>query len=140
MCCNNLLKTKLLICIKEKCVVVRRKRRLVAKLVIEKIDLQIIKGSQLDKHPRYCNRSQILRKIGGGGYKALYCEMTTQFRTRIAIGSFFRSVPGESCKKSTMTDDWSIKQVNTHTLQYLFEHLHCHSFNVHIGQGSYIRI
>ena len=44
-----------------------------------------------------------------GGYKDLYWEMTTKLRTRIAIGSFFRSVPGESCKKSTTTDDWSIK-------------------------------
>ena len=73
-----------------------------------------------------------MRKIGGG-YKALYWEMTTKLRTRIAIGSFFRSVPGESCKKSTTTDDWSIKLVNTHTRQYLFELLHIHIFNVHTG-------
>ena len=32
------------------------KARKKAKLVIEKIDQQIIKDSQLDKHPKYCNR------------------------------------------------------------------------------------
>ena len=52
-----------------KCVAVWEKRGLVAKLVIEKIDQQIIKGSLLNKHQRYCNRSKIMRKIGGGGIK-----------------------------------------------------------------------
>ena len=40
-----------------------------AKHVIEKINQQIIMDSELDKHPRYCNRSQIMRKIVRGGIK-----------------------------------------------------------------------
>ena len=79
-----------------KCVAVREKCGKDAKRVIEKIDQQI-NGSQLDKHPRYCNCSKILRKMGGG-IKALYCEMTTKLQD--LDWSFFRSVPGEICKKS----------------------------------------
>jgi len=65
------------------------------------------KTQNLLAHPRYCNRSQIFEK--NWGIKALYCERTTHHRARISIGSFFRSVPRESSKKSTRTDDWSIK-------------------------------
>ena len=47
-------------------------------------------------------------KNRGRGYKALYWEMTTKLRTRIAIGSFVRSVPGERTVRTTV--DWLIKK------------------------------
>ena len=37
-----------------------------------------------------------------GGYKDLYWEMTTKLRTRIAIGSFVKSVSGERAVRNQL--------------------------------------